>query len=228
VRVTLPHRIDLADAGVSAPLMDPSEWDKLRTSTNTPYTAYADRAALDQWADEHPQFGDRARDVDKLVRQRGYERLASYGAGSGLAEVWLRRLHPELQLVVTEYAPATVERLSQAMPDADVRHHDLRADPPIAGVDVHFFHRIDTDLDNKAWRATYKRFRSATVIVVAAEVMTPERVREQRKIARQRRHATQAGWFRNAAAFEALWKGTHRGTRMRFGDLDGWLLEPRG
>jgi hypothetical protein len=129
---------------------------------------------------------------------------------------------------VTEYAPSTVERLSQVFPEAEVRRHDLFADPPV-DADLHLFHRIDTEFSNRQWRQVFQAFREVPVLLVASEVATRERIVAVLRAlpGHRRRKATRAGVIRNAAALESLWKTTHSGQRMRLGDLWAWELEPR-
>ena len=65
------------------------------------------------------------------------------------------------------------------------------------------------------------------MIVVATEIADARRIALEVRSRLQNRRASRAGWMRNRAAFEALFKPTHDATRVTFNDLDGWLLEPR-
>ena len=228
IRLTLPHRFDFgADAPlVGECLLRPEAWDNLRLETSGPFSIASDRAELDRQADAHPEIGDRMRIADTLLRERRVRRLVSYGVGGAMPEVWLLRLDPERQLVVTDYAPETVERLRGLLPEADVRQHDLLGDAPLDG-DVHLFHRIDTELDNEQWRGVYSRFSGRVIVVVAGELMPTREIPHQLIHNLRNRHVTNAGWTRTRGAFESLWEQTHRGTHLDFGDLEGWVLEPR-
>ena len=155
------------------------------------------------------------------------ETLASYGVGGAVLELWLLRLTPKRRLIVTDYAPRTVERLEALLPEADVRRHDLLADPPLPA-DVHLFHRIDTELTNAQAHQVFRRFAAEAVLVVATEVADAKRILlELRHRLRNRKQVTRAGWMRNRAAFEALFRKTHHATPLRFHDLNAWALEPR-
>ena len=103
--------------------------------------------------------------------------------------------------------------------------HDLLRDAPLDG-DLHLFHRVDTELDNEQWRGVYGRFAGEPVLVVATEVMPASEIPRQLLGAIRSRNLTHAGWTRTRGAFEALWRPTHRGTHVGFGDLEGWVLEP--
>ena len=37
--------------------------------------------------------------------------------------------------------------------------------------EVHLFHRIDTELDNREWREVFRRFGSVSILVVATRVL---------------------------------------------------------
>src|SRR5213078_3904021 len=108
----------------------------------------------------------RAREIDRLLDAKGVKTLASYGVGGGPLELWLQRLRPERRLLLTDYAPQTVERLRRLFPEADVRVHDLARDPPLEA-DGHLPHRVDTELTNREWRELLRRFADETLLVVA-------------------------------------------------------------
>jgi hypothetical protein len=230
MRITVPHYFDFgADRGlVGENLVRPEAWDALRTQTDGPFGMPADREDWERVADERPDIRDRAQAIDDLLDRRAVRRLASYGVGGASLECWLNRLAPERELVLTEYAPATIERLRSVFPEAEVRAHDLFADPPL-DADLHLFHRIDTEFTNRQWRDIFHAFRRVPVLVVATEVADSARIAAVlRALPRQwRGQATRAGVIRNAAAFEGLWRHTHTGRRMRMNDLEAWELEPR-
>jgi len=230
MRVTLPHYFDFgADRElVGDDLARPEAWDALRTRSGGPFALPASRSEWEQVADERPDIRDRARAIDDLLETRGVRRLASYGVGGAPLECWLHRLHGERELVLTEYAPLTLERLRAVFPEANIRRHDLLTDAPL-DADLHLFHRIDTEFTNRQWRGVFEAFREVPVLVVATEVATSERIFAiLRALPGHRwRRATKAGVIRNVAAFESLWRRTHMGRRLRVNDLKAWELEPR-
>jgi hypothetical protein len=152
--------------------------------------------------------------------------VASYGAGAGLPEVWLRRLRPELELTLTDYAPETADRLASLLPEMGVVRHDLLVDPPLPA-DVHLFHRIDTEFTNRQWRDILRRFRRERLLIVATEIIDLRRILAEIRNWPRTRRATHAGWIRTRDTFEALWRSTHDAERLHLGDLEGWALTPR-
>jgi hypothetical protein len=111
-------------------------------------------------------------------------------------------------------------------PDADVRGHDLLRDAPLpAG--VHLFHRIDSELTNAEWRGTFERFGDETIVLVATEVATTQRLVQELQFRLLNRNASRAGWLRTRDAFAALWRDTHAARPVRAHDLDAWVLTPR-
>jgi hypothetical protein len=227
IGLTLPHRYDFgADAAVVGDdLVSPEAWDSLRLQTSGPFSIAKDRAELERQADAHPEIRERALVIDALLRERGAADLVSYGAGGALPELWLLRVNPERRLLVTDYAPKTVTRLRELLPEADVRPHDLLRDPPVEG-DAHLFHRIDTELDNDQWRGVFARFAARTIVLVATEILPASAVPRRLMTAFRNRGVTRAGWTRTRGAFESLWGDTHRGRRVSFSDLEGWVLDP--
>jgi hypothetical protein len=207
-------------------LVRPESWDALRTLTAGAFALAGSREELERTADTRPEIGDRARAIDRWLKNRGVRKLASYGVGGAVLESRLVRFDPARRLLLGDYAPETVERLRTLLPEAEVQRHDLLRDPPFAA-DVHLFHRVDTELTNAEWREALRRFEHETVLVVATEIATPRRLLQELLLRARSRHLTRAGWLRTRDAFEALWLGTHVATPLRLPDLEAWSLEPR-
>lgn len=228
MRLTVRHVFDFGQDRelVGDDLVRPEAWDALRVQTSGPFALAADRPALERAADERPELEARARALDALLTERGVGRLVSYGVGAALLEVWLRRLSPDRELVLTDYAPLTVERLTGVFPDSTVVRHDLLADPPLAG-DLHLFHRIDTELTNGQWRTVYAGFSGVPVLVLATELIDWRRAAAETAKRLRAPGVTSAGWIRNRRSFEWLWRPTHTQAALRIGDLEAWALRPR-
>jgi hypothetical protein len=228
VRCTIVHRFDFGpERGlVGDNLVTPEAWDALRTRTDGPFALPETREALERAADARPEMRSRMELVAQRLDRWNARSVASYGAGAGLPEVWLRRLRPELNLKLTDYAPETAERLASVLPEMEVARHDLLADPPLA-VDAHLFHRIDTEFTNRQWREILRRFRDTRVLIVATEIIDLRRVLAEVRQWPRKRHATRAGWIRTRDTFEALWRSTHDAEHLHLGDLEGWALTPR-
>jgi hypothetical protein len=225
--ITVPHYYDFGTDRrlVGDELLRPDAWDALRTKTRGPFSLPETRGEWERDADQWKQGLVRARAIDSWLRAHSLGSLASYGVGDASLELWLHRLSPERPLAITEYAPATVEWLTRVFTEADVRPHDLLTDEPL-DADVHLFNRIDPEFSDEAWQSILQRF-SDRRILVATEVYHLEWMRKELLLKHTDPNATWAGWLRNRAAFEALWKRTHRSQFLRLGDLDGWALEPR-
>lgn len=201
-------------------------WDALRTRTDGAFSVAASREELELSADSRPEIGERARVIDRWLVRHDVGSLASYGVGGGVVEAWLLRVRPGRRLLLTDYAPGTVERLRELLPETEVTQHDLLSDPPLEA-DAHLFHRIDTELTDEQWRGVLERFASETILVVATEVATVRRLGQELLLRARNRHLTRAGWLRTRDSFEALWKRTHDAEPLRLHDLDGWALVPR-
>jgi len=208
-------------------LVRPEAWDALRVRTDGPFSLPDTREAWERSALERPDLVERARAVSAWADAQGVRRLASYGVGGATVEYLIWRENPSRELVVSDYAPAAVQRLAGLFPEADVRRFDLLVDPPLPG-DAHLFHRVDTELTNRQWRALLRRFASERILVVATEVADMRRLSWEVRLRLSRRPTTRAGWLRNRAAFERLWRDTHDATAVRMHDLEAWDLRPRG
>jgi hypothetical protein len=204
----------------------PASWDALRMRTIGPFSMPATLAELERTAREDPDLAERASAIDRVLEAEQVKTLASYGVGAGMLEFWLQRLRPDRRLLLTDYAPQTVEGLRRLFPDSDVRAHHLSRDLPLEA-DAHLLHRVDTELDNREWRDLLRRFAGETLVVVATEVATLPRLVAELVGRVRRRGLTRAGWLRTRDAFEALWLPTHEAAALRLHDLDGWILEPR-
>jgi hypothetical protein len=194
--------------------------------TDGPFSLPADRAAGEQQALSRPELADRARAINAWADGAGAGRLASYGVGGASLEYLLWRGRPERSVVVCDYTPAAVARLSAIFPEADVRRFDLLTDA-VLEADVHLLHRVDTEFTNAQWQTLLARFAGRRVLVVATEVATLRRMSWEVRRRFSRTPTTRAGWLRNRAAFERLWRATHDATPLRIGDLEAWDLRPR-
>jgi hypothetical protein len=227
IPLTLRHVYDFgADRPqVGADLVRPEAWDALRTQTSGAFALAADRAQLEATVAAHPELTARARAIAAWAQDAGVQRLASYGVGGGSLELALAQVAPGLSLQTTDFGPQTVARLRALLPETRPVEHDLRRDGPL-DADAHLLHRVDTELDNRQWRALLARFADRRVLVVATEVIGLRRASWELRIRLARRDATRAGWIRNRAAFERLWRPTHRATALTIGDLYAWDLRP--
>jgi hypothetical protein len=197
----------------------------LRTRTSGAFALAGTREAWERTADEHPELEARARRLDAVFARRGAQRIASYGVGGATLECWLKRVAPERQLAVSDYAPTTIERLRPIFTEAECVVHDLAADPPLEA-DLHLFHRIETEFDNQRWQDVLARFSGESIVFVAAgQVGLRGALVEVGRGWLPR--ASFAGWVRTRAAIEALWEATHCGVPVDVGDLPAWELEPK-
>jgi hypothetical protein len=227
MRLTVRHHFDFgADrALVGDDLVRPEAWDALRTQTSGPFALAETREEWERTADEHPELEARARRIGELLDARGAMRLASYGVGGATLECWLKRLAPRRDLVVTDYAQATVDRLAGIFTEAECVRHDMLEDPPVSA-DLHLLHRVDTEFTNDEWARVFERFARLPVLFVAAgQVDLKGALAEWRK--GRRPAATRAGWVRTRPALEALWGRTHDGRAVDVGDLPAWELDPK-
>ena len=227
MRLTVRHHYDFgADREVVGDDLGHADaWDALRTRTSGAFALADTREAWERTADEHPELGARARRLDAAFARRGARKVASYGAGGATLERWLKRTAPDRDLAVTDYAPATVERLRLIFVEAECVVHDLSSDPPLEA-DLHLFHRIDTEFDNRHWREVFERFAGVPIVFVAAgQVGLRGALAEVRK--GRRPGASRAGWVRTRGALEALWRNSHRAAPVDVGDLPAWELEPK-
>jgi hypothetical protein len=180
-------------------------------------------------AEAHEDIADRARAIEAWLADRGADSIASYGVGSGVLEWWLTRIQASRTLMCTDYAAATVQRLNDVVPELHASRHDLRQDGPL-DADLHLFHRIDIELSNRQWHEVFSRCGSASILVVAAEVLDLRRLTVE-LVNRPRIwmvKASRAGFLRTRAALEALWLPTHHRLPLQVHDLSAWFLTPLG
>jgi hypothetical protein len=221
--LTARHYYDFGDdAGVvGESLLQADEWDALRTQSDGVFSLPKTRAELERRALGLDAWVERAGSIDALLRGEGVESVASYGAGTGMIEFLLLRLDSRRRMVLTEFAPATVEKLRELLPEVEVVHHDLLADAPLDAT-LHLFHRLDGSLSNSQWRSVFRSFRDQRILFVGHPVLPRDVWRQKRQ-----RRGTFAGWIRTRGAYESLWRRTHRDRHHALNDSQAWWLEPR-
>src|SRR4029450_13521077 len=117
MRITMRHYFDFGSerALVGDDLARPEAWDALRVRSGGPFAMPESRVEVDRVADEHlelagrgrvldgePERGEGGRMSEAHLEKRGVEALAASGAGAGLLEIWLERLHPERKQLLTD------------------------------------------------------------------------------------------------------------------------------
>jgi hypothetical protein len=230
VRITLRHFYDFGPdkALVGDDLVRPEAWDALRTQTAGVFAIPGTHEEFVRAAETRHEIESRAEAIHAWLEQQDIKTLASYGVGGASLEWWLHRLSPNRKLILSDYGVATVERLADVFPEADVEHHDLLHAHPLKA-DLQLFHRIDTEFSNREWRDILNRFRSVPILVVAADVLDVRRVVAElrRRPALRRATGTKAGFVRTRSALEALWRPTHEAEPLTMHDLPAWILTPR-
>jgi hypothetical protein len=229
MKMTVRHYYDFGPerSVVGDDLVNPDSWDGLRTTTRGVFSIPDSREEFERIARDRADIAARASAIDEWLESGHAHVVASYGVGGAALEWWLHTIRSERKLILTDYGEATIERLARILPAIDVRHHDLRKDAPIPA-DIHLFHRVDTELTNEEWHATFARFRSERVLFVAAEVLDLARLAfEMYSRMRMLGRASRAGFLRNRAAFEALWASTHASEPIEMHDLHAWTLSPK-
>jgi hypothetical protein len=228
MRLTIRHVYDFgADrALVGDDLVRPEAWDALRMRSDGPFAMARTQDEAQRLALANPDIVARADALSAWLAREGVARMVSYGAGGGTLELLVSRHPGAPDLVLTDYGPETVQMLRDILPNAEIFRHDLLSDPPLDG-DVHLFHRIDTEFDNRQLRSVLRRFADRRVLVIATGAITvPEGLREVVYRLRNR-NVSNAGWRRTRATFEALWQRTHHARPLTFHDLPAWDLTPR-
>jgi hypothetical protein len=226
MRLTIPHYFDFgADRErVGARLERPDAWDAAR-DIEGPFGLPATREEWEAKARE-PAVAARARDIAALAIDGGARRLCSYGVGTGVLELAIARAAPELDLVCTDYAPRTVDRLHALFPEATVVRHDLLVDDPLEA-DFHLLHRIDTEFPTVDLIAMLTRFHQP-ILLVPSLLLTSQRALREVLMKARRPRATRAGWLRSEAAFRDLWRGLFDARDVVVGDARGFLLTRTG
>jgi hypothetical protein len=224
IPLTIRHRFEFGAERdrVGSDLINPESWDAIRETVG-PFGLPATRADWERSVSEG-DFAERAVAIAEVADQVGARTIASYGVGAAFVELALTQLRPELDLVCTDYAPRTIERLSTLFPEADVRRHDLLRDEPL-DADLHLFHRIDSELSNREWRTVLPRFRQP-VLLVATQLLELGQLRLQ-LAQRSSPTATDAGYIRTEAALRSLWRRSHRDRKVQIGSHAGFVLTPR-
>lgn len=203
--------------------MRPDSWDAMRDSDGS----FGLPDSRIQWEQKAADGGVVARAVDiaAVARRMRARRICSYGVGTGLLELQLSRIAPELELLCTDYAPKTVERLSRLFREAEVRSHDLRTDDPLEA-DLHVLHRIDTEFQDRELQRVLARFVEP-VLLVPAHLLDVRQLARELYLRFSSRRTTHAGWVRTEAALRGLWEKTHNETRLSIGGALGFLLVRR-
>jgi hypothetical protein len=222
IPLTLSHYYDFGDdrGRVGRDLVNPESWDAIR-DTSGPFGLPRTREEWERAA-LTPELEERANTIADVARNLGVRRICSYGVGAAFLELNIAGRLAEMELVCTDFAPQTVQRLSVLFPEADIQLHDLRAQPPLRA-DFHLLHRVDTELSNAEWRRVLAGFREP-VLMVAGDVLDGRGLLRELRRRFSGNAATHAGYVRTEAGLRSLWRQTHDDRRLSVGELTGFLL----
>ena len=183
----------------------------------------ATREEWERTADEHPELEARARRLDAVFGRRGRggrlvrrrRRDARVLAQAGRART--------ASSSVTDYAPATVERLRPIFAEAECVVHDLVDRPSARRPTCTCSTGSTPSSTNRRWQEILARFagrRSCSWRPGRSDLRGA--LAEVRRAAA--RGASRAGWVRTRPAVEALWEPTHTARPVDVGDLPAWEL----
>jgi len=236
VRRTIRTYYDFAEYSgvVGSDLHSPSAWDALRESGAESFSLSERRQSwLDSFVGQE-YLRERARAIVGLCREQGLERVFSVGAGIAALEYFIKAEDPALHLTCTDYAPKATARLKSVFEECDdIFVFDMMRDEwPSAPGTLYLFHRIDTELSDRDWRSCFAGMAAnaiSPVLVVACELLTPEKRKRMRHVYLSHkihhRPLTFSGYLRTRDAFKALWARDYNTAReLPVGDLEGFLL----
>ena len=229
MRLTLPHYYDFGPDRelLGEDLLGPDDWDSLRVEGRGSFRFPADPGEYAQLVAESGWQERRARAVAGWIADAGATSVATYGVGPGIVETWLRRLLPDVRLVLSDIAPLTVERLKIHFADLEVHRHDFCREQPL-DADLHLFNGVDTELHDSLWRDVFRRFSDRRVVFFPNIPLGPKVIAGELWTRRPGRRPMRAGWWRTKDRFEQLMEPTHDIRRLRAkGVAPAWLLEPR-
>jgi hypothetical protein len=226
VPLTIRHVYDFgADrAYVGEDLVNPASWDSVR-ETGGPFGLPSTRAEWERAA-ARPELVERARVIAELVERLGAKRLCSYGVGTGTLELCISRAAPGLELVCTDFAPRTVERLGTLFPEATVLCRDLRVDGPLPA-DLHLLHRIDSEFSDPELKQVVEQLDGVSVLVATELLGLAGLVRELLLRWRSPNTAARAGFVRTEAGLRRAWRETHDCEPLELAGLTGFVLTRR-
>ena len=166
MRLTLPHYYDFGPDRdlLGGDRLGPLDWDSLRVDGRGIFRFPADPEEYERLVEESEWQERRARALAGWLAESRARTVASYGVGPGIAETWLRRLVPEIRLVLTDIAPRTVDLLRFHFDADDVHLHDFCREQPLEA-DLHLFNGVDTELNDEAWRDVLRRFSDRRVLL---------------------------------------------------------------
>jgi len=229
MRLTLPHYYDFGPDRdlLGGDLLGPEDWDSLRIEGQGTFQFPLDPGSYRELVERSGWQARRARALARWIGESGARTVASYGVGPGIVEAWLRKLSPDVSLVLADYAPRTVEGLRVHFPDLEVHLHDFCREQPL-DAELHLFNGVDTELHDQAWRDVLRRFADRRVLFFPNITLGARVLAGELWCRRPGRRPMRAGWWRTKGRFDELTSPTHEISRLTAGRAGvAWMLEPR-
>lgn len=225
-------------------LDSPEAWDALRR--DHPHFSIAPNR--EEWlrvtegaAKKDGQDGglrQRAADVGILLKRKGITTVFSVGVGGAGLEYHLKKLHPDLRIICSEYAPENVEMLKKVFTEADgIVTFDMKGadwSPAVGEKILALLYRVDPHATDAEWRQIFERMSAAgvsDVLFIPCGFLTLKSMFQRRWRAFKLRRAGQAvvfsGYLRTRKTFESFWKDLYDGAPADFGGYTGYYLQRR-
>lgn len=232
-----------SDRGEIIAIDSAKDWDILRAK-DPHFSVKEDRAewllACESIRKKDGQDGrlkQRAADIVHLFERYGITSVYSLGVGGAGLEYQIKKLAPEVNLVVSEFAPDNVRRLKNVFVEADgVECFDILHDSfGRMGGERHgslcLIYRMDPSLTNEEWRNTFNRMKKEgvrRVLFIPSSLLTlrslAQRTLQQFKWRIKQRPVVFAGYLRSKKAFQRFWRDMYQAEEIELGGLTGFLL----
>lgn len=201
-------------------LLSSRNWDALRVdATQEDFSFEATREAYERACAERSDYASAAKSILDLLGRKGLllKPLVSLGAGKGILEWHLKRQAPSLDLMCTDYAPESMQKLAAYFPACektfvfDMVQGDYLCFGPDATL---LMYRISTEFDALTWRRTISRIHAAgirNIVFVPTEVATlrirlAERLCHWKALLLGRRQVF-CGWLYSDREIRSLFEG---------------------
>jgi hypothetical protein len=251
MKLTVRHYHPFKDASMlpDGKLDSPEAWDALRAQ-DPHFSVPESREAwlrvsegVERRDGQDGRLIERAGVVAETLRSHKITSLISIGAGAAGLEYQVQKRLPNLRVVVTEYAPETVQRLAHVFTEAEeVRAFDLvkdswsivtaRADEDTSVV---LMYRLDAGFTDGEWREIFTRLHSEgvkQVLYIPTGFLTVKGFL-LRLVARVRgalsgRKFSFAGYLRTRDTFRSYWADLYGEEESEFAGTPGFWLSVRG
>jgi hypothetical protein len=185
-------------------------------------------------------LNERAVEIVDLLKANKLTSIHSVGVGGAALEYHIKRLYPELRMIISEFAPQNVEMLQKVFYECEsiILFNVLAENWSMWGRDERLcvmIYRVDPHLTDEQWRNVFMNLYESQVVNILFIPSSPLTLRSLYAEMKRyvlckliRKEISFAGYGRTRTVFRSFWASKYQEHELSFSGMNGFMLSRIG